>query len=42
MMISAYDGGAGSYLVKPIDFEKLTSLLAAFGFYWLVWNRFPG
>lgn len=40
-MIKAYDGGAGSYLVKPIDFERFRSLMDAFGFYWLVWNRFP-
>jgi CheY-like chemotaxis protein len=40
-MVSAYDGGAGSYLVKPIDFEKFTKLMEAFGFYWLVWNQFP-
>lgn len=40
-MVNAYTHGAGSYLVKPVDFEKFTKLLDAFGFYWLVWNRFP-
>jgi CheY-like chemotaxis protein len=40
-MVSAYNSGAGSYLVKPVDFEKFTQLMAAFGFYWLAWNRFP-
>ena len=40
-MVCAYQGGAGSYLVKPIDFEKFTLLMEAFGFYWLVWNQFP-
>lgn len=40
-MVGAYEGGAGSYLVKPVDFEKFTRLMETFGFYWLVWNRFP-
>jgi DNA-binding response OmpR family regulator len=40
-MIMAYSHGAGSYLVKPVDFEKFTKLMEAFGSYWLVWNQFP-
>ena len=40
-MVQAYENGAGSYLVKPVDFEKFTKLMEAFGFYWLAWNRFP-
>lgn len=40
-MLAAYDHGAGSYLVKPVDFAKFTSLLETFGFYWLAWNRYP-
>jgi CheY-like chemotaxis protein len=40
-MLQAYDGGAGSFLVKPIDFEQFMKLMESFGFYWLVWNRFP-
>jgi CheY-like chemotaxis protein len=40
-MIGAYAQGAGSYLVKPVDFEKFTKLMEAFGYYWLAWNRFP-
>jgi two-component system response regulator len=40
-MINAYANGAGSYLVKPVDFEKFTKLMDAFGFYWLAWNRYP-
>jgi CheY-like chemotaxis protein len=40
-MVSAYGHGAGSYLVKPVDFEKFTQLLDTFGYYWLAWNRFP-
>lgn len=37
----AYDRAANSYLVKPVDFDKFTQLLEAFGFYWLVWNQSP-
>ena len=33
--------GAGSYLVKPVDFEKFSQLVEAFGSYFLAWNRFP-
>lgn len=40
-MLTAYDHGAGSYLVKPVDFPKFTALLETFGFYWLMWNQYP-
>lgn len=40
-MVSAYSNGAGSYLVKPINFEKFSALMETFGFYWLAWNRYP-
>ena len=40
-MINAYSNGAGSYLVKPADFKTFAKLLAALGFYWLAWNKFP-
>jgi len=40
-MVKAYDNGAGSYLVKPVDFDKFTKLMDAFGFYWLAWNKYP-
>ncbi len=40
-MARAYRGGAASYLVKPLDFSKFTELMKSFGFYWLLWNRFP-
>ena len=41
-LVRAYEGGAGSYLVKPIDFDKFMQLMESFGFYWLMWNRYPG
>lgn len=40
-MARAYENGAGSYLVKPVDFDKFAKLLDAFGFYWLAWNKYP-
>jgi len=40
-LINAYAHGAGSYLVKPVDFDKFTKLMDALGFYWLAWNQFP-
>lgn len=38
---AAYDKGVGSYLVKPVNFDKFTKLMETFGFYWLAWNKFP-
>jgi CheY-like chemotaxis protein len=40
-IVAAYQTGAGSYLVKPVDYEKFTQLMETFGFYWLVWNQYP-
>jgi response regulator of citrate/malate metabolism len=40
-LVNAYTNGVGSYLVKPVDFEKFSKLMEIFGFYWLAWNRFP-
>jgi CheY-like chemotaxis protein len=36
----AYNLNVNSYLVKPIDLEKFTSLIEVFSFYWLKWNKF--
>ena len=40
-MVKAYTHGAGSYLVKPVEFENFTKLMETFGFYWLAWNQYP-
>jgi CheY-like chemotaxis protein len=40
-MVIAYENGAGSYLVKPVDFDKFAKLMDVFGFYWLAWNKYP-
>lgn len=37
----AYEYHANSYLVKPLDFEKFTTLMDDLGFYWLGWNHYP-
>ena len=39
---AAYVHGVGSYLVKPLNFEKFDKLLDSLCSYWLTWNRFPG
>ena len=37
----AYTLGANSYLVKPVRFDALLELMAAFGSYWLTLNETP-
>jgi DNA-binding response OmpR family regulator len=37
----AYNYHVNSYLVKPLDFDKFANLIEAFGFYWVVWNKYP-
>jgi len=34
----AYDAGASSYLVKPVAFEALQTMLTSFAHYWLNFN----
>ena len=36
---AAYDCGANSYVIKPVDYEKFHQLVEDLGRYWLVWNR---
>lgn len=40
-MARAYECQANSYLVKPVDLPQFSSLMEAFGFYWLAWNKLP-
>ena len=37
----AYQTHANSYVVKPVDFQKFSSLMDDLGFYWLAWNHHP-
>jgi len=38
---TAYELGANSYIVKPVDYEKFTETITQLGLYWLVVNEFP-
>lgn len=37
----AYEKGANSYLVKPVDFNRLVDLVKSIQQYWLGLNEFP-
>ncbi len=37
----AYDMGANSYLVKPVEFDPLLNLVKTLGLYWVVTNEKP-
>jgi CheY-like chemotaxis protein len=37
----AYDLGANSYLVKPVEFEGLLEMVRNLGVYWFVMNELP-
>ncbi len=37
----AYDAGANSYLVKPVQFEALFEMVRSLGSYWLILNEPP-
>ena len=36
---TAYELGANSYVVKPVDYEKFTETIKQLGLYWLVVNE---
>jgi CheY-like chemotaxis protein len=38
----AYELGANSYIVKPVDFEQFMTAVSDAGLYWLVVNQSPG
>ena len=40
-IVAGYEGGANSYIVKPVDFEQFTESVRELGFYWLLLNRPP-
>lgn len=37
----AYNYNVNSYLVKPLDFNQFSKMIETFGFYWVVWNKYP-
>ena len=38
---AAYDLGANSYVVKPVEFDAFTEAMSQVGFYWLLVNQTP-
>ncbi len=40
-LIQGYDGGANSYIVKPVEFEKFVEVVKELGLYWLLLNELP-
>ncbi len=36
---TAYDLGANSYIVKPVDFDQFSETMASLGMYWLLMNQ---
>ncbi len=38
---AAYDLGANSYIVKPVDFEKFIEVASQIELYWCVYNEAP-
>jgi CheY-like chemotaxis protein len=40
-MRAAYDLGANSYIVKPMDFDQFTNAIREAGMYWIVRNEPP-
>ncbi|MDF2432422.1 MAG: hypothetical protein JWP44_2053 [Mucilaginibacter sp.] len=38
-VITSYNLGVNSYVVKPVDFEGFAKAIAELGFYWLITNQ---
>lgn len=38
-IITSYNLGVNSYVVKPVDFEGFARAVSALGFYWLITNQ---
>lgn len=42
-IIESYKLGVNSYIVKPVEFEKLVDAIKQLGYYWLILNQsYPG
>jgi two-component system, response regulator len=40
-LLSGYECGANSYIVKPVDFTQFAEAVRQLGMYWLVLNQLP-
>ncbi len=40
-IVSSYDLGANSYIVKPVDFQQFNEAARSLGLYWLLVNQPP-
>lgn len=40
-IIESYDLGVNSYIVKPLEFDAFSAVVANLGYYWLVVNKGP-
>jgi CheY-like chemotaxis protein len=40
-IVSSYQLGVNSYIVKPVDFDKFADAVKDLGFYWLLLNQSP-
>jgi two-component system response regulator len=40
-LINSYEGGANSYIRKPVDFSEFVGAIRQLGIYWLVLNESP-
>ena len=41
-LVRAYDLGANSYLVKPVESEAFMKSVSELGLYWMLLNKLPG
>jgi two-component system response regulator len=41
-LVSSYNLGVNSYLVKPVDFQRFSEEVTKIGYYWVAMNRIPG
>lgn len=40
-LLAGYDGGANSYVRKPVDFNEFTEAVRQLAIYWFMLNRLP-